>query len=293
MECAMTTTPTCQERGDQAARLRALAKRSDQAAVIAVTSGKGGVGKSNVAVNVSVQLAASGLRVVLVDLDLGLANDDLLLDIVPRHTLAHVVAGVRSVQEVVVSGPAGLSFVPGASGVNALANLCEFERRHLLGQLEKLTPNADIMVLDCGAGISENVLAFAQWSDGVLVVTTPQTTALADAYAMIKSLHRERFSGSIRILVNMVQGREQARAAFQRVSAVARKFLNYSVADAGYMLHDTAVERAVMGRCPFVVSHPRSNASACIAALADDLAQDCTRSPQRTGMFQRVVGLFV
>jgi flagellar biosynthesis protein FlhG len=279
---------------DQAARLRELMRRrSASATTLAVTSGKGGVGKSNVAVNLSICLAAKGLRVVLADVDMGLANADLLMDLKPRYTLSHVLSGVRSIREVCTEGPGGIRFVPGTSGLHSMADLSEFDRQNLIKQLKKLKNDADIVVLDCGAGISHNVLSFALASDYVLVVTTPQPTALTDAYAMIKALHREGCAGGIRLLVNMVHSRAEAEASYRRLAQVARRFLNYSVADSGYMLHDTAVELAVQERCPFVIRYPGSNASACIAAMASDMTRSYAGQPGRGGFFKRVVGLFV
>ncbi len=290
----MAHTKAHDNRHDQATRLRELAhRRASSAQIVAITSGKGGVGKSNVAVNLSIYLAAKGLRVVLADMDLGLANADLLLDIQPRYNLSHVLTGLRTLPEIGMEGPCGLTFMPGASGIESLANLSEFERRSLIAQFQKLKHSADIIVLDCGAGISNNVLSFAAAADHVLVVTTPQPTAVTDAYATIKALRRDGGSASIRLIVNMAQSRAQAEATYGRVAKVARRFLDYSVAYAGYMLHDSAVETAVQERCPFVVRYPESNASACIAALAGDMARTFMKKPQRGGLLKRVVGLFV
>ena len=135
--------------------------------------------------------------------------------------------------------------MPGASGREDLANLSEFDRSNLIAQLQKLEDNADIVVFDCGAGISKNVLSFALAADHVVVVTTPQPTALTDAYATVKSLHRERCRARVCLFVNMVNSRAEAEATYRRIAGVAKRFLNYSVADSGYMLHDTAVELAV------------------------------------------------
>lgn len=282
------------ERTDQASRLRALARRrSPRAKTMAVLSGKGGVGKTNVAVNLSICLAARGLRVVLGDVDMGLANADLLMDLKPRYTLSHVLSGVRSIEEVCTDGPGGIRFVPGASGISTLANLSDFERRHLVRQLQKLEDDADIVVLDCGAGISANVLSFALCADSIVVVTTTQPTALTDAYATIKALRREGCAGEIRMFVNMAHSRVEAQDVYRRLAHVALRFLDYSVADHGYMLHDTAVERAVRERCPFVIRYPASTATACIAAVASDMARAFTGEPCRGGFLERVVGLFV
>ena len=282
------------DRRDQATPLRELMRRrSSLAMTLAVTSGKGGVGKSTVAVNLSICLAAKGLRVALADVDMGLANADLLMNLKPRYTLAHVLSGVRSIEEVCTEGPGGIRFVPGASGFAQLANLSEFERRNLVRQLQKLKNNTDIVILDCGAGISANVLSFALAADSVLVVTTPQPTAITDAYATIKALHRQGCTADIRLLVNMVHSRADGEAVYRRLAEVALRFLDYSVADSGYMLHDTAVERAVQERCPFVIRYPGSNATACIAAMASDIARTCIGESRRGGFFKRVVGLFV
>lgn len=279
--------------GDQASRLRELtAKNARQGQIIAVTSGKGGVGKSSIAVNMSIALASRGVRVTLVDVDLGLANADVLLNVQPRYTLSHAVSGIRSLAELSIDGPGGIRFIPGGSGLQDLANLSEFERQSVIAQLQKLRASTDIVVLDCGAGISQNVTSFALAADRIVVVTTPQPTSITDAYAMIKVLNRSQARGSIGVLVNMVDTRGEARATYQRVSDVAQRFLNYSVADFGYVLHDTAVEQAVLARQPFVMKYPGSNASACIATIATEFSRNIAVSSVRGGWLKRVVGMF-
>ena len=278
---------------DQAQQLRELSKQRRSALTLSVLSGKGGVGKSNIAVNLSVCLAERGLRVTLVDLDMGLANADLLMNLHPRLTLAHVVAGVRSIEEVTIPGPGGLQFVPGASGLHRLSNLSEFERQHLLSQLHKLKTNTDIVVFDLGAGLSRNVLTFAHDADQSWVVTTPEPTAVTDAYATVKAMSRENPAARVSLVVNRADSRAEAEAVFARLSGVAQKFLNYPVANAGYLLHDTSVELAVAARCPFVIRTPGSNASACIAAMASELARRFSMPARRAGLWRRVAGLFV
>ena len=281
-------------RTDQAARLRELVGgRRRRAATLAVTSGKGGVGKSNIAVNLSICLAARGVRVTLVDADMGLANADLLMNIQPRYTLSHVISGLCDIREVLMLGPGGIRFIPGASGLRELADLSEFERKNLLSQLQKLDGYTDIVVFDCGAGIGSNVLGFALAADQVMVVATPQPPAMTDAYATIKALRRADYRGRIGLFVNMARGRSEAAEAYERIAKVARRFLDYSVADFGYMLQDTAVESAVRQRCPFVIRYPESNASACIAAVASHMSRTLIGQQRRGSFFSRVASLFV
>lgn len=288
------TIPEIANAADQADRLRLAARnRLPSAHTIAITSGKGGVGKSSLAVNLSVCLAGHSIRVTLVDVDLGLANADLLLGIQPRYTLSHVLSGARSIQDIIMAGPGGIRLVPGASGVHSLANLSEFERRNLILQLQHLETSTDVMVLDCGAGISRTVLGFGLAADRVLVITTPQPTALTDAYATIKALHQEHCTAELCVVVNMAKSRREADATFERLASVAARFLNRPLVNSGYVLHDAVVDSAVRERCPFVIRHPGANASACVAAVAANLARALRRREGRSGFFQRVVGLFV
>lgn len=283
-------------RTDQATHLRDLARRRNPLSVtIAVTSGKGGVGKSNVAVNLSICLSSQGLRVTLIDVDMGLANADLLMNLQPHYTLSHVLSGLRSVEEVITKGPCGIRFIPGASGLHQVADLTEFERQNLISQFHKLQASTDIIVLDCGAGIGRNVISFALAADRVIVVTTPEPTALTDAYAIVKTLHGAGCRARLCLFVNMVNSRADAKEAYQRIEKVAQRFLNYSIAEYGYMLQDTAVELAVQQRCPFVMRYPGSNASACIAAMASEMSRSLVGQSavaHRNTLLRRVAGLF-
>ncbi len=282
--------------GDQAASLRRLAGAEDgrRGLTIAITSGKGGVGKTNIAVNLAVCLASAGRRVTLVDLDTGLANADVLLNVQPRYNLADVVCGRRTVPEITFDAPGGIQFVPGASGDAALADMSPLQRSELVRQLRSLGDTSDFVVYDCGAGISQTVLAFARMADVVTVVSTSEPTSLTDAYAIIKLLVRRKYHGSIRLLLNMVQGRVEARRTFARVAEVAEKFLDFRLADGGYVLQDNHVELAVRGRTPMVLSYPRCPSSLCMTAFAARLLQaGAARVPARDGgLVARFVGLF-
>jgi len=298
---------------DQAARLRQLVAarsahrpgakpagnapplivRRPLAHTVAVASGKGGVGKTNVAVNLAICLASRGLKVALLDLDMGLANADLLLDVRCPYNLSHVVSGLRPIEQVGATAAAGVFFIAGASGVESLADLAEFERQHLVDQTRRLEEQYDMIVLDCGAGISRNVLSFSLAADICLLVTTPEPPALTDAYAVAKVLVKNNHQGSIRLLVNLAESRLEAEQVAGRVAGVSQRFLNYRLADGGYLLQDSHVELAVRQRCPFVLRYPRCAASACMTAVANRLAEGCGAASQAGGFFRRVVGLFV
>lgn len=291
MKGPLSTRP---DSSDQARRLRELVRRrSPRMKSLSILSGKGGVGKTSIAVNLSIMLASKGMRVVLIDADMGLANADLLMNLKPRYTLAHVLSGTRTLSEVCIKGPGGVFLIPGASGLSRLADITDSERQRLIVELRKLDASTDMTIVDCGAGISSNVLNFALATDRIMVVTTPEPTAITDAYATIKALQAAGCRKGLGLFVNRASGRSQAQATHQRLVGVAKRFLNFSVAEFGYMLQDSAVEQAVRAQYPFVLRSPGSNASACLAVTASGFARLSARSTTRVGWFSRVAGMFV
>lgn len=239
--------------------------------VMAVTSGKGGVGKTNVVTNLAIALSEAGMRVLVVDADLGLANIDVLLGLHPRHNLGHVVSGQKSLEDVIINGPAGIRIIPGASGLQDLAQM-EIARRHaLLTDLVSLEEQADLLIIDTGAGLSNSVMDFVVSADEVVVITTPEPTAIADAYAMVKVLSQTASDASIRLLVNQARSQSEAEQVTDQILSVARRFLNVFVDDLGYVLVDVAVQRSVRAQKPFVLLYPHSSASECIKAVAKRL----------------------
>ena len=277
---------------DQADKLRRLVQQSRQTRTIAVTSGKGGVGNSNIALNLAILLSGAGNRVALVDADMGLANLDLLADVEVRGNLYHVVAGTKSLDEVIIDLPSGVQLVPGASGMTKLTELSEFSRTRLVDELAELEADNDIIIVDTSAGIASDVIHFATAADGVLIVTAPEPTAITDGYAVIKVLTQHGYDGQMSVLVNQVTNRPEARATFQRISTVARQFLGVRVFDAGYVLADPKVHDAVRRRQPFVLSYPRCPASRCMGALATKLCAGGTLIERREGFFRRVANWF-
>ena len=238
---------------------------------IAIGSGKGGVGKTNLAVNLAIALARRGVRVVLVDADLGLANVDVVLGLNPPYTLDHVVRGERTIREVLVGGPLEIQILPGASGLPEMADLQPAKRKHLLQELEALEKEADILLIDAAPGIGKQVLSFLLASDEVLIVTTPEPTAVTDAYALVKLLYRYPSCPEVRLVVNMARDLRDAHEVAFKLGLVAHHYLGRWVSLAGAVPLDPNLPVAVRRQVPLVLSHPSSPASRAIADLAEVL----------------------
>ncbi len=273
---------------DQASSLRTLAQSRSRASVIAITSGKGGVGKSNIAVNLAIRFAGAGKDVVLLDADLGLANADVLCNIDLQANLSHVIARKKELREVLTRGPGGFQLIGGASGLARMADLSDDDRQRLVSALVELEEQTDVILIDTGAGISPNVLSFTRAADHVLVVTTPEPTAITDAYAVIKVVSRESSDRRISLLVNQVRSRIEGRIVHERIAKVARQFLGVTVLDAGHMMADEQVSMAVRRRTPFLITHPHCPAGQCIYQLAMRLEQGVAPKTDSTGFFNRM-----
>lgn len=287
---------------DQATQLRSLARNalpaqldtaplsreSSRASVIAITSGKGGVGKSNIAVNLAIQFALAGKEVVLLDADLGLANADVLCNINLSYNLSHVIARKKELRDVMVKGPGGFHLIGGASGLARMADLTDLDRQRLIIALGELEQQTDIILIDTGAGISPNVLSFARAADHVLVVTTPEPTAITDAYAVIKVISRDGRDRRVSLLVNQVRSTHEGRIVHDRIAKVAKQFLGMNILDAGWMTADEQVSAAVRCRTPFLLASPHCSASQCIGRLAMRLEQGVAMHADTGGFFHRM-----
>lgn len=265
---------------DQANRLRGLIRERSGGSprrggrVVAVASGKGGVGKSVLALNLAAALAGRGRRVALVDADLGLGSLDLLCGLAAEWNLSHVIGGAKRLDEILVTGPAGLKLAAGASGRADLADDFPRFRARLLDEIAHLAARFDEVVLDTPAGLREPTRAFAAAADATIVVTAPEPTSLADAYALVKAL-----AGTTRrvlALVNMADGSEQAGRVVDRLTATAAAFVGAAVRDAGFVPRDAAVQRSVTSRTPFVLAEPRSPAAKAVLRLAERLIRDAS-----------------
>ena len=276
------------QRDSEPVGLSSEALPAHRASVIAITSGKGGVGKTNIAVNLAIKLASAGKEVVLLDADLGLANADVLCNIDLPANLSHVIARRKDLGDVLVKAPGGFSLIGGASGLARMADLSDADRQRLVAAMGELERKADVILIDTGAGISPNVLAFTRAADHVLVVTTPEPTAITDAYAVVKVVSRDNADRRVSLLVNQVRNPNEARVVHERIAKVARQFLNIRVSDAGYIPADEQVSMAVRKRAPFVLSAPRCPASHAVSQLAIRLEQGVVGATQAGSFFQRM-----
>lgn len=263
-----------------------------QAEVLAVTSGKGGVGKTNIAANLAICLAASQKKVLLVDADLSLGNLDIVMNINNQYNISHLINGRKTIEEIIHIGPEGVEIICGASGLEELANINEFQRQRFLKELYRLGANTDTIVIDTAAGISKPVVGFCLASDHVLVVTTPEATAITDAYAMIKVLVRNRFTGRISLIVNMAETVTQGIKTYQQIANVVTRFLNTPVYDAGVLLKDERLTSAVRLRKPVVLSYPKAPITSSLVALTAKLSNTSAAQSTNEGFFKKIVDWF-
>ncbi|MGM0578360.1 MAG: MinD/ParA family protein [Myxococcota bacterium] len=237
--------------------------------VLAVTSGKGGVGKTHLTVNLALAFANQGRRVLILDGDLGLANVDILLDEAPRYTLRDVLTGRRTIDEALVPSPHGVTVLPGTSGVTEMAALADGERLRVLEAVEGLDERFDTVLVDTPAGIGANAQFFAGAAQEVLVVATPEPTSLADAYAMVKVLSRRCGIDRVGVVLNQVTNEMEGREIFERLSVLTSRFLPVVLELVGQVPRDAHVREAAMSQAPLLTAYPSAPASQAITALAD------------------------
>ncbi len=241
------------------------------APTLAIASGKGGVGKSNLAANLAVALGARGARVLLLDADFAQANLDLLLGVHPRYDLQHVLSGEKTIEEIVVPGPQGVKLIPASSGAPELAQLDDYRRECLLRGIGLLDDEVDLVIIDTATGVSSQVTSFCRSADHVVVVCTPEMPAFSDAYGLIKLLHSQGLARAPHLVINQAGTPEEAEETAHRIRLVARRFLNLDLEDWGAIPYDPAVPRAVRMQEPVVTAFPKSPAAAAYRALAERL----------------------
>lgn len=289
--------PTASSSPDQGSDRDQAAALQDRkrARVIAVTSGKGGVGKTNIAVNLCIQLSRMGHRTVLLDADMGTANADVVCGVNPSHNLSHLLKNKRlRVRDIVVDAPGGFKLIPGANGVGEIANLPPAARNHLIRRMSAVEYACDTMVIDTGAGISHLVMAFTIVANTVIVVVTPEPPSITDAYGLIKVLLRHKPDADVAVLVNQAEDSVAAKQVYERIATVTRRFLGCHIGYAGWIPYDRSVRVAVQARRPFVLDRPNCLAGQAMMRLSHSLVAQAERDEQPAsgqGYFKRLLSL--
>jgi flagellar biosynthesis protein FlhG len=241
------------------------------ARVVAVTSGKGGVGKTSLVVNLGICLAGMGRRVVIFDADLGLANVEVLMGISPPCTLYDFVYGKKSLEDIIVPGPGGIKLVSGGSGFLELANLEHRQRQKLIDSLDYFDRETDFLLVDTGAGISKNVLGFVAAAGEVVVVVTPEPTSFTDAYSLIKVLSNYQVHRRVKLVVNQALDKDEAAVTYKKMETVVSQYLNISLHSLGWVVKDSLLSQSVKEQKPLCMYYPRSPSARGIALLAQNL----------------------
>jgi flagellar biosynthesis protein FlhG len=269
---------------DQAQRLREIIRNSKikktenqiirktgKTRVIAVTSGKGGVGKSNFTVNLAISLINLGYRVVILDADIGLANVDILLGIIPKYTIADIIYNGKDILEVMIDGPNNLKIIAGGSGLKDLIEISSEQLNKLINELYKLEEYADFILIDTGAGLSNMVLNFVNAANEIIIVTTPEPTSLTDAYAMIKAITMYGNHEKLNVIINGVEDNNEGDEVLRKLNRVVERFLKASIVGLGYIYKSRLVVDSVKNQRPFTLLYPNSDVSKKINSIAINL----------------------
>lgn len=262
---------------DQASRLRNIARKTANvnriglSRVLAVTSGKGGVGKSNMSTNLAIAMAQYGKRVLLIDFDLGLANIDILFGIYPQYTLKDVLRGKKELIDVIVDGPEGLMIIPASSGVEEMVNLSHSQKERLIKDLGQLKKDIDLVVVDTGSGIYSDVVRMLVAANEIVIIATPEPTSITDAYAVIKVISRHKKYPRIRLLINMCKNVIDAKNTGKKITEASKRFLNVDIKEVFAVPYDQHVERAVRSQKPFLILYPDAVVSSNIRKIAGNI----------------------
>ncbi|MCH5264888.1 MAG: MinD/ParA family protein [Lachnospiraceae bacterium] len=281
---------------DQAEHLRNIIKKQEiqpdrqTARVITVTSGKGGVGKTSVSVNLAINLSRMGKRVIILDADFGLANIEIMLGIRPKYNLADLMFRGKTISDIITYGAENIGLISGGSGINEMANLTREQVFHLIQKMTELDRLADVIIVDTGAGIGDSVLEFVAASAEVLLVATPEPTSITDAYALLKMLNRSssyhQGKTTVKLIANQVRGDNDADELFEKLGIVVNKFLNIDIEYLGAIPYDNNMLKAVIRQEPLSIALPDSAAARAMRRIAAVLLDRGEEVPPRMGIMQ-------
>lgn len=273
---------------DQAAKLRTIVEReankvyylrrdereskiadSKGPIVITIASGKGGVGKTNIVVNLAIACSRLGKKVLVLDADLGLANIDIIFGLNPKHNIEEIISGEKELSEIIIDGPEGIGIIPASSGVQSLTQLTEGQKIHLLNEFDTMEKDYDILLIDTGSGVSSNVTYFNIAAEERLIVVTPEPTSITDAYALMKIMCREYGIKNFHLLMNMVTDEYQAKSVYDKLTTVMEKFIReISIEYAGFIPRDNLLQKSVSNRVPVLCANPDAASSHSFMELA-------------------------
>lgn len=265
---------------DQAEKLRSIIKQQNQpvvenARVIAVTSGKGGVGKSNVSVNLALQFRKLGKKVIILDVDFGLANVEVMFGVMPKYNLSDLMFNGRELEEIISQGPDGVGFISGGSGIAKFVNLDTEQIKRLTGKLTELEQLADVIIIDTGAGIAPSVMEFLVAAPETIIVTTPEPTSITDSYALLKALSMyegfDKNTTKLKVIANRVMSNDEGQNLYNKLSMVVQQFLKIDLEFLGAIPQDNSVTKAVMKQKPVSLMYPNASSTKCFEQIAKTL----------------------
>lgn len=244
------------------------------ARVITVTSGKGGVGKTNVSVNLAINFIKKGKKVVILDADFGLANVEVLFGVTPKYSLAHIILGTKKIEDIISDGPLGIKFISGGSGLKQLANITESQIQFIIKSFAYLDSIFDVVIVDTGAGISDSVLNFVKISTETIIVTTPEPTSLTDCYTVIKTITEGGVKiPKLKLIINKVEDENEGLEVFEKLKNVCGNFLNTNIISLGSIPDDKYLVKAVKRQIPITICYPNSEATKAIEKISENLIQ--------------------
>lgn len=283
---------------DQAENLRKLVveeksiDKQKNTKIITITSGKGGVGKSNFVVNLGIDLVKKGKKVLIFDADIGMGNDDVLMGIYPKNNVLDLINGKITINEVIIDGPYGIKLLPGGNGLNNIEDIDEVKRKLFLRKIEELE-GFDFILIDTGAGISRSVLAFIACSDEVILITTPEPTSLTDGYSLLKAVNHFKIKNKANIVVNKVLEKEEGEKTFLKFKTAVNKFLTLDVNFLGYIYEDKKLVLSVRKQSPFIIEYPNCEASLCMGNISNKILNNNNQSNiGAKGLFKKLFNIF-